>query len=701
MPGRRLTYGWKQGDEHTYEFSIDVGPEGERVRTSGSCSYVVKAPVEVERGDETASGTGFVVAADGLIATCAHVIAGAQNLTVGVADRTYGATVIAVNEAADLALLRINANGLKPLQLIDSDSLQLAEPVLAVGYPLSDVLGTEVKVTTGSIAGLMQDPTRGRRIQIDAALNPGNSGGPVVNAAGQVIGVATAKLSGDDVTAVGFATPINQLCSLAEAHGITLPVTARAADLPRSEAAKQTTPSVVMVHAAGLIPEKMWNVEFSSNYMTSNHDKASFSPSKHSSGRGKLLADAYGRALEYEGEQDLPAVLGKVGLLFLETLDPQAQSRWSIETETLISRVIEPENGFRSPFGGPPGGPFGGPFGPRVPGFGPRSRLPGMAGRFGPEEPEVEEIPAIERYSYQLGQELNNRLALIKTYELAATRKNGQKYMLIRGSGNLVFDLNSGMPFSLEYSAVIERFEDSETFKIPVSLRYSLRDPEEVRRERAEIRAKIEAEQKQEELEARVPNPELVDQVLAEVRAAEGKYQASAPLRRLAKIAIVDAKRTDVLRVAKNHLQNSDISVAEGALLVLVHWGTAEQIPDFKAIAVDEKQSTYSRRKPAVEAIAKLGKTEDILLLIPLIKESFLADPIAAALIAVGSAAEESVLQAIENQTDKSARRKLIETLEKIGTEKSIAPLEKLANGDDLLMKYPAQSALDAIRSRL
>ena len=705
VPGRRLMYGWKPNTEHTYQFSIDIGPDDDRMRTSGSCSYFVKAPVQAVQSDDTASGTGFIVASDGLIATCAHVIEGASKVTVQIAERNYEAIVIAVNVSADLALLRVNAQGLTPLPLIDSDSLQLAEPVLAVGYPLSDVLGTEVKVTTGSIAGLTQDNTRGRRIQIDAALNPGNSGGPIVNAAGQVLGVAAAKLSGEDVTSVGFAAPINELRSLAATHGIILPLAARDADISRSEAAKRTTPSVVMIRAAGLIPEQLWKVDFTSSYTTMAVDKVNFSPPEHSSGSGNLLVDKYGHIVEFEGDQDLPAVLGKAGLLFIEPLDPNAQPSWTISAETTISRVTEPDrpfgNPFGGPFGGPPAVPFG-PFGPRPPGFSPRSRLPGMAGRFGPQpEPEVEEIPAIERSNYRLGRELNNRVAISKTYELAATRKNGQQDMLIRGTGQLVFDLVSGVLSSLEYSAVIERFDGQASTKTPLTVRYSLRDPAEVRRERAEAQAQLEAQRNQEELEAKTPNPELVNQLLGDIRSAEGKFDAWPHLRRLAKLAIVEDKRSEVLKVAKNHLLNSNSSIAESALLVLVHWGTSEQLPDFNAIVANKELSAFSMRKPAVEAIASFGKTEDVLPLIAFISESILSDPIAAALVAAGASAESSVLDAIANQSDHSARRKLIEVLGKIGTEKSIASLEMLANGDDLLLKFPARSALDAIRSRL
>lgn len=240
--GRQLSYPWQQGEEFVYMFSIVEGATNDGRRTTGSLQYTVRGPVAGTPVEEDSTGTGFIATADGLIATCAHVVERATAIEVVLQGRVYPATVVATDAATDVALLRIAATGLTPLSLTDSDQLQLAEGVLAVGFPLSDVLGTDVKVTTGTVAGLINDQDRGRRIQIDAALNPGNSGGPIVNGAGQVVGIASAKLTGTDVTAVGFAAPVNQLRSLAAAHGIPLPSNARTASVAREEAAHRSSP---------------------------------------------------------------------------------------------------------------------------------------------------------------------------------------------------------------------------------------------------------------------------------------------------------------------------------------------------------------------------------------------------------------------------------------------------------------------------
>jgi hypothetical protein len=176
--------------------------------------------------------------------------------------------------------------------------------------------------------------------------------------------------------------------------------------------------------------------------------------------------NALGEVLEFQGEEQLPAVLGPVGVFFMEQLDAYSESQWHVETESTLQRIKRDD----SPFGGPR-------FGGRMRGFGP----PGMFG--GRQDEVVEEIPAIERVSYQVGQMLNNKISITKSYEYTATRSNNQPYMSIRGTGTLVFDTVQGMPFSLEYSSTVEQNNEDGTIKVPVRVSYTLRDQAEVQRE--------------------------------------------------------------------------------------------------------------------------------------------------------------------------------------------------------------------------
>ncbi|MGP3910173.1 S1C family serine protease [Nonomuraea sp. 10N515B] len=161
---------------------------------------------------EQGTGTGFVLAAGGLIATNNHVVEGAQAITVTLRDgRTLTAKVLRNDPAADLAVLRVNATGLPVAPLGDSSTLKVGDPVIAIGNALA--LPGGPTVTEGIVSALdrtVQTDAGARLqhvIQTDAAINPGNSGGPLVDASGRIVGINTAAAG--DAQNIGFAIAIN------------------------------------------------------------------------------------------------------------------------------------------------------------------------------------------------------------------------------------------------------------------------------------------------------------------------------------------------------------------------------------------------------------------------------------------------------------------------------------------------------------
>jgi S1-C subfamily serine protease len=172
-------------------------------------------------GTATGVGTGIVLTADGYALTNRHVVEGSQSLTATMADGTeYPATVVTVSGTQDLALVKIDATGLKPATIGDSAGIQVGQTAIAIGSPLGTYTET---VTKGIVSALdrtitVQDDQTGQPvtlkglIQTDAAINPGNSGGPLLNAEGQVVGVNTATASSAE--GIGFAIPINEAASL-------------------------------------------------------------------------------------------------------------------------------------------------------------------------------------------------------------------------------------------------------------------------------------------------------------------------------------------------------------------------------------------------------------------------------------------------------------------------------------------------------
>lgn len=178
-----------------------------------------------------ATGSGVIISEDGYILTNNHIVdassASSIYYTVSEAksvvvylyneDEPIEAKIIGTDSVTDLAILKIDRDNLTPAKIGDSDSVQVGEFAMAIGNPL-DLKGT---VTSGIISGLNREiedenGTMYTLIQTDAAINSGNSGGALVNADGELIGINTLKMSGTGIEAMGFAIPINSTLDITE-----------------------------------------------------------------------------------------------------------------------------------------------------------------------------------------------------------------------------------------------------------------------------------------------------------------------------------------------------------------------------------------------------------------------------------------------------------------------------------------------------
>ena len=165
-----------------------------------------------------ASGTGFVVTADGYIITNCHVVDGGDNFTVSFENgRSYEAELIGCDAATDVALLKINETGLTPVVFGDSDAIRVGEDIIAIGNPLGELTFSLTKGVVSALNRVITTDTEETNFmfQIDAAVNSGNSGGPVFNSLGHVIGVVTAKYAKTGTEGLGFALPINDVLRIA------------------------------------------------------------------------------------------------------------------------------------------------------------------------------------------------------------------------------------------------------------------------------------------------------------------------------------------------------------------------------------------------------------------------------------------------------------------------------------------------------
>ena len=163
-------------------------------------------------------GSGFIINEEGYILTNYHVIQGAQEISVTLSnDVTTTAQIVNYDENQDVAMIKITDENVEipaTVELGDSDSLQPGEEVIAIGTPLSTELSSTVtkgiiSATSRSVA--VESGVTMNLIQTDAAINAGNSGGPLVNTKGEVVGINSSKISGEAVEGIGFSIPINDI----------------------------------------------------------------------------------------------------------------------------------------------------------------------------------------------------------------------------------------------------------------------------------------------------------------------------------------------------------------------------------------------------------------------------------------------------------------------------------------------------------
>lgn len=170
-----------------------------------------------------ASGSGFIITDDGYILTNYHVIEDASSITVSLYDgKTYEASLVGYDESNDIAVLKVDAQGLTPVVWGDSDKLNVGDSVVAIGNPLGELT---FSLTSGAVSALDREVTLSGNvtmnlIQTDCAINSGNSGGALFNLYGEVVGITNAKYSSSGSEAsidnIGFAIPVNDIREIVE-----------------------------------------------------------------------------------------------------------------------------------------------------------------------------------------------------------------------------------------------------------------------------------------------------------------------------------------------------------------------------------------------------------------------------------------------------------------------------------------------------
>jgi hypothetical protein len=241
---------------------------------------------------DVASGSGFIIQADGFILTNYHVIRGSSVIAVVVPGRQpVKAEVVGTDSYRDLALLKVPMTDLPTLPIGSSQSVEVLDPVTVLGYPLTNLLGADVSASDGKVNALREEGQQ-PYFQIDANVNPGNSGGPLLNNRGEVVGIVEAKIdamgvaknTGSIPERINFAIPIDEArAMIRKAFPFAFTPSNRREVLSGQEVFKRARPGTVLIYcqlAQANLPSSNPGSPQSPEAGQSNNEQMYFGPAR-------------------------------------------------------------------------------------------------------------------------------------------------------------------------------------------------------------------------------------------------------------------------------------------------------------------------------------------------------------------------------------------------------------------------------------
>ena len=706
----KIEMDWKVGDKHAYEFDIEYKVDGKKNLASGYVAIELEkknveanlSGSELEAFDEGEStSTAFAVTADGYLLTCAHCVKGSRKIIINVGEKEYPAKVIDSDSELDLAIIKIEASDLPTVSLGKEKPVELAQEIRAIGYPLSNLLGENVKIAKGSVGGFTTIEGA-KMIQIDGEVNHGNSGGPLVDETGSVVGVVNAKLR--DSKKIGFAIPIKYACKMLDENDIKYRTDSGKEKLEGPTLAKRVTPSVLFVETEvgpGGHTDIAPNLKFSTKGSIKRTENGKIS---HAITQDDLILSLDGTLVDLSGDEvHLPLRLGPISQIAFETMPAQPTEKWSkVERFLMMLPKSKPKterSGF-DPFAGLPGMPrgFGGRFGGLVPrGFGPRGfrgRSPfGFGAGAEQAKPDMRPTVAESTTTYEIVKQKAN-LVTIKCTEEFKSKDEANDYCKIRTNTNstLVFDRTLGVFVSKELTGSTKVMMGDAQVTIPIKLTYkrveldkSLSKPTET----TDVAVGLSDEQFDflaNSDPAHTDSRELLRILnrLADWKSEDGSKQKSV-VESLARIASSDVKEFH-----------------KPAIEALLKWepsaATAFVIAAFKDANLFSKKSW----------IIRLGRTKDsraAMLLCEQLANVRMSQSAKLALINLGIAGESAVIDTLTKSIDADESQKdvafrCVEILGEVGSKDSVKLLETIAGENKWAIRNPAERALTKIRQR-
>lgn len=705
-----LSYRWRRGHYATYVFKVEPDVEqGEDL--AGSCRLMLgptwqqlvdgEAPqsTEVSTPDlVNGAGSALVVSPDGFLITCAHVVKGATAITVELDGKQYEAELHILDHDHDLALLRIDAEGLSPLPALDSSQARLGEDVRVVGYPLATADSARLAVTRGTISSILTED-EGSLLQVDAALNPGNSGGPVVDEQGRLVGVATAKLVGESVSDVGFAVPSSTVADLLAEVDLELPTDADREPLTGPDMIERTAGSVALVR----VRKVEANAGVRLNYQCRQAGRA-IPGSGIGWAKGEFresmecTLNPLGHFDELKGPARVPFMWCHPLEMVFEPLDPGGRDEWQVERDHVI--VVEPI-----------GRNFSGrmqvrriliPSEPPLRGGFARPRVVGRS-MFDLEQPLRLEANTVTQY--KIVERKPDGLVVVKLTSTQAKDANGDDLFEIGGRGVFLFDPDLGLPVEGYSELNCEwKAKGSET-TFPVNTTFQLLTPEPQVIQSAidrEVERLQGIEKRNNEMQRKLnlnPDEQFADALKALQEAVRTGDSLHVKLIEFDRFPFDPDYQDEVVACLKQALDNSGFhGPPPFGYRLFTKWATSDETP----FLLDRLRATDDfGRSEVIHALTEIGDERAIEPLVEMLRTADMGDrmSIEHALGELGPGVEEHVLPLLDS-FDSEVRESACDILRDVGSAKSLAALRDLQTRVDHFEEMRIGTAIDRIERR-
>lgn len=367
--GATLRYRIEPNTDYGVNFWVELTPpSGGTTTTKGRTIYRLSdsdplallnskpGRLEIDLEPEGGStGTGFAIHPDGVVMTCAHVVQNAKRIFVVINDVRVPAEILAIDAPNDLAILKI-AQRFDKIIPFSSDIPDLGSSCRVIGFPLSPMFGTNVKMSTGTVNGL-DSPFGDPRLLIDATVNPGNSGGPVVGENGQLYGVAASILALERTQDVSFCVPVNLARDFARKARIPIDSSRDGSGMIDGRSVsnfKDAISCTFLIEVPGdsgqLQSANLYALDFQT---TVTRQSGNQPPAPPTTASGKIVIDRLGKVLYTDNSPALPFYIGRASTIGFDQFPNYGEKGWnSTEVQVIsIEEVKVQPSGGSDPFG--------------------------------------------------------------------------------------------------------------------------------------------------------------------------------------------------------------------------------------------------------------------------------------------------------------------------------------------------------------